>query len=175
MENTKLQSFPIYYRMEPREFTAGSIRSGAAGATAKLSFSTSNDVNLIRGIRVCNTYDLPVAGSSQADIALWMANREIDDDQSLTLQFANATSVINGVHQKLVCGEKGLLWHAFAHPYVVKSGTTINVELNRLTSYSTIGAVPILPIAHVTLWVERLVDGANAHEGAPRGAVYGGG
>jgi hypothetical protein len=167
MDQKQLQALPIYYRLEAREFMLGSVRSGLFGATARLSYTLTNDPHLIRGIRIVNTYDLPndEGGPTEAQLALWMACREIDDDQALTLQIGQQNSVINGVHQRLVTGRRGDLWHNFAHPWPAAGGDTLSIELSRLVSYPVvIGTQPILPVAHVTLWCERLVDGDFAHQ-----------
>lgn len=176
METEQRQSLPIYYPFGPQNFMQGSVRSGAAGATATMAFSLSNDPHIIRGLRIVNTYDLPDAdGVTSAEVDLWQACRDIDDDQTVTFQIGNANALITDVHQRLICGSKGALWHAFAHPWPAAGGDLIRVAVTRVTAYPTaINGTPILPTVYATLWCERLVSGDAAHEGPIRGRVYGG-
>jgi len=166
MTTQQLQSLPIYPRLEPREFMISSTRSGAAGATAKLSFSMSDEQTILRGIRVANTYDLPnQEGITAAQIEYWKLCREIDDDQSIELAIGDALKVVNGVHQRLVCGRDGLLWSAFAHPLPLAGGRSFQITITRLTSYpALINGTAIEPVAHVTLWCERLTSGIHGGE-----------
>jgi hypothetical protein len=174
MATQQLQSLPIYHRLEPREFLVGSVRSGAEGATAKLSYSISDDAHILRGIRIANTYNLPEQNSITTEqIDYWRLCREIDDDQSVELTIGDALKIVNGVHQRLVCGKDGVLWSAFPHPLPIAGSRSIQIVLTRLTSYPTaINGTAIEPVAHVTLWCERLTSGVHGGE-VPSGNRYG--
>lgn len=130
----------------------------------------SDDQSVLRGIRVANTYELPNQSNiTIEDIEYWKLCREIDDDQSIELSVGDALKVVNGVHQRLVCGKNGLLWSAFAVPLPLAGGRSFQITITRLTSYpSTINGTAIEPVAHVTLWCERLTSGVHGGE-APSG------
>lgn len=165
------QAIPVFYTMEAQPFRAGTAgNSGIAGSVARLSYKFGNDPHRIYGLRVTNYYDLPQGSEqsppSEANLALWQACKEIDDDQSLLLDITQLTIIANRTHQRLICGKSGIHWHPFSTPYIIEGGNTFSLEVTRLVGYpATIGSTAIVPYCQAVLWCDRMVTGDAAHEG----------
>lgn len=156
METQLRAEYPIYYPMESRPFFIGSIQSGAEGATAKLSHSFSNNPHRVYGIRISNWYEFvtPVGQDAltQAQIAEWLAMRELDDEQEVKLELSQLSVFAQFVHQRQLCGSRGVHWHPFSAPYTVQGGNDFKIEVRRLVSYPTVvGGTTIKPYCSATL------------------------
>lgn len=143
----KPQTFPIEYPLGPEPFVDGAGNpSGAVGARATLVRTLSNFPHMVMGVRLQNVWALPDA-PSDADIAhATYIKRYIDGEQTIRMDLAQQSVMVEATLQPLVTGRDGLHWHPFPAPYPMAGGNDVAFEVVRRSAYPSLPSEPGTPL-----------------------------
>jgi len=143
----KPQTFPTEYALGPVTFTdANGNPSGAIGARATLDKTLSNFPHMIMGIRLANRWSLPAAPSDEDIAHATYIKRYIDGEQTVRMQVAQQSILIDPSLQTLVTGRDGLHWHPFPAPYPVAGGNDVSFEIVRVSAYPPLPSQPAVAL-----------------------------
>lgn len=159
LEKWQVQWFPQYFAMGPTAFTqGGTTPSGAAGSVARLNKDIPNWPILFLGVRLTNTYELPIE-PTELDIQTYeLCKQWIDGAQSVEVKLSQQNIMSDPMQQDHLVGRQGFYWAPFGVPFPMAGGNNIALSLTRTLGYPGINnndeqpaLTPILPVVHATL------------------------
>lgn len=159
LEKWQVQWFPQYFPMGPTAFVqGGSTPSGAAGSIARLNKDIPNWPILFLGVRITNTYELPIA-PTDIDLRTYdLCKQWIDGAQSVEVKLSQQNIMSDPMQQDQLVGRQGFYWTPFGVPFPMAGGNNISLSLIRTIGYPSIldneeqpVLTPILPVVHATL------------------------
>lgn len=156
LKKWEVQWFPQYFPLGPVAFTeGGSVASGAAGAIARLNKDIPNWPILFLGVRITNTYALPV-NPTDLDLRTYALCKEwIDGAQTVEVKLSQQNIMSDPMQQDHLVGRQGFYWAPFGVPYPMAGGNNISLLLTRTLAYPNLvqGQSPeaITPACHATL------------------------
>lgn len=135
--NLAPQLFPKYYAMGPVPLTLDGTSSGAAGARAVLTKELSNFPQILYGIRISNVYELPNPVAEEEITQLQTYSEILDGQQTIEINLSQQNVTAQPMLQSHLTGRGLSVWHPFPAPYPMAGGNSVNVTIQRVTSYAT--------------------------------------
>lgn len=156
LEKWQVQWFPQYFPMGPTAFVqGGNTPSGAAGSIARLNKDIPNWPILFLGVRLTNTYALPLE-PTELDLRTYETSKQwLDGAQSVEVKLSQQNIMSDPMQQDHLVGRQGFYWAPFGVPFPMAGGNNIALSMIRTLSYPSLDTAgepePITPVIHATL------------------------
>ncbi len=131
------------------QFLLGKTPSGRAGAKVKLTLTLNNAPQIVYGVRLTVSYELPLDFfAANPGFKRDMREGGVDDDFDVQITLTQQNITQDTVHVRAVQGADGRNWHPFPAPYLFQGGNNVVIVAERKTSYPdvTTGEDPVVTV-----------------------------
>lgn len=164
------EELPFYYTSTGQFLGTDGQPSGAAGAEAAVQINLNNYPQVIYGVRIRNSLEI-AQEVIDANPGLLATIRDLHDEQKVRIDLAQQNIVTQALRQDLLQGARGINFHPFPVPYLMRGGNNVRIAIRRLVPYPTITVseeeFPLLPTAEVVLVCGVLVADQFPAAGPP--------